>query len=320
VTLWLHLGPPKTASSLGQAIFGSAMSGTGRPGSAVVYPVAGTDGKRPAHHVLARYLRDPAAMADGFAASGAAEICRLLGRTSVLLSSELFPPLPGAFRRLTDAARAAGHDVTMIFVVRDPVTRLNSMYGQVVRNLVRDYSFEAFLAEPYEKRIYPKSVILRAWLTAGCRVEFLRYAARDMGRVYRDLCARIGLEPGTPAREIVNPSLSAAAVRTCLDFGQRVNVRGYLRFMIDTDREMGLRPFFGFDAGAIARTLDLLRDEYSGLPLAGEPADGTAPPVLDAAYPEQNVEIAPAVLAEYRDRLFARLAAQHPGWLRPDRA
>jgi hypothetical protein len=103
-----------------------------------------------------------------------AELSGVDGET-VLLSSEAFARLAGT--RRTGAAfvrRLTGlsDDVTLVYVVRDPLSRINSMYTQTVKTFANPESFELYARKSVKSGFYDLERSFRS-LYRGTEVTFV---------------------------------------------------------------------------------------------------------------------------------------------------
>ncbi|MEO1328781.1 MAG: hypothetical protein AAFW46_03890 [Pseudomonadota bacterium] len=295
---------------MGQRIFAAAAAGTCQ------YPAFGRSGRIAAHHDFAEALRS----AGTFDPNGpyGEPLREALSQGDVLLSSEVFPHRPAIYHSLAEFAGADGHKVQLIFVVRDPVNRINSMYTQNVKafrfsGTLEQFVFERKLDVRLELRKYCKKAE-----KSGVSVSLAPFGP-SMEGTYRRIAERVGL--GAPSADadlgVVNQSLSPAATRLTLEHGQAIDVRGRYRALTAADAQFGMKGYFGFNDALIARTLDLLRDEYQDVHYDEALVGEVEPWRWPESYKPENSTVSDEDYAAYRDFVFSQLEAANPGWRRP---
>jgi hypothetical protein len=222
MTLFLHIGPTKTASTLGQILFASAPDS-----GACRYLAAGRarrGGVGRVHHPVAIALQTPETP-QAQTLMTAIEACLAQAQAashSVLISSEMLPPDPQACRPLLEMAARTGHAVRVVFVCRDPVARINSMYTQDIKTGALgpsqgDTSIAAYvettLASPLALATLQPCTVLRPGFAAlGAGFDLLPYHATGMDQIYRQFCAQLGLAvtQTAPAETRAPPLLRSA--------------------------------------------------------------------------------------------------------------
>ena len=352
MTLYLHAGPTKTASTLGQILFASSdTSGASDSGACLYLPVgrAVRGGVGRVHHPVALALQTPDTPA-AQALMAEIEDCLARARASaqdVLISSEMLPPDPQAYLPLQGMAARHGHALRMVFVCRDPVARINSMYtqdiktgeilktgqtgigqtgtgqtgtgqtgtgqtgtgqtgmgqtgmgqtGQIVRTWQTvDTSIEAYVAATLASpealaTLRPCTVLRPGFAALGAGFDLLPYHATGMEPLYRQFCARLGLNitAARPDEARVNAGPSAAAIRLLREGVVAPDAPNLYGVLQQADRTLSQPAYFGMTPALAARIKATLADEMATLrtaPLllgvwqdegaAGETAEETA--------------------------------------------
>lgn len=146
--LVLHLGMPKTGTSLLQNTLSRLQDGPGA--AALIYPAHGRGGGV-AHHALAQAVQagDPEAEADALRAAIAEEAARAPAARVAFCSSEAFTNLCGIsvadrFARFAERLGAGG-PVQSVIVIREFADFMESMYLQSARFGNMKLSFDAYV-------------------------------------------------------------------------------------------------------------------------------------------------------------------------------
>ena len=336
MTLYLHAGPTKTASTLGQILFASSdTSGASDSGACLYLPVgrAIRGGVGRVHHPVALALQTPDTPA---AQALMAEIEDCLARAraaaqDVLISSEMLPPDPQAYLPLQGMAARHGHALRMVFVCRDPVARINSMYtqdiktgdilktgqtgtgqtgtGQIVRTWQTvDTSIEAYvaatLASPEALAYLRPCTVLRPGFAAlGAGFDLLPYHATGMEPLYRQFCARLGLNITTarPDEARVNAGPSAAAIRLLREGVVAPDAPNLYGVLQQADRTLAQPAYFGMTPALATRIKATL---------SGELAEQRRTPLLLGTWQDEGAaaalhdETAVTDYADYKRRVL----------------
>jgi hypothetical protein len=174
VRLVVHIGAPKAASTYLQHCLGLNEDLLRDHG--IYLPQAGRRDARANHHNLAWQLRDDSRFRGAHGGWGAltAEVADV-DADVVLLSSEAFAQLAsderlrsGLSRRLFEVADA----VSLVYVVRDPLARINSMYTQTVKSFANPGSFDEYASRLVTSPLYDLEKSFRFWYHDN-RAEFV---------------------------------------------------------------------------------------------------------------------------------------------------
>ena len=182
----VHVGPPKTATTYFQrGLFANAAL-LARHG--VYLPKTGRLEFEPnaiAHHHLAWDLIDsPRFRPDiGGWDALAAELAEVDAET-VLISSEVLRRViieDGVGEHLTERLLSLGRDVTVLYVVRDQLSQINSFYAQVVKMLMEVDRLRASRAAPARAEEQNLEHQLGSWYLSA-DLDFVACRCRDLGR------------------------------------------------------------------------------------------------------------------------------------------
>jgi hypothetical protein len=302
MTLFLHIGPTKTASTLGQILFASAPDS-----GACRYLAAGRarrGGVGRVHHPVAIALQTPETP-QAQTLMTAIEACLAQAQAashSVLISSEMLPPDPQACRPLLEMAARTGHAVRVVFVCRDPVARINSMYTQDIKTGALgpsqgDTSIAAYvettLASPLALATLQPCTVLRPGFAAlGAGFDLLPYHATGMDQIYRQFCAQLGLAvtQTAPAESRVNAGPSAAAIRLLREGAVAPDAPNLYSVLQTADRRLAQPAYFGMTPALAARIRAALADELTDLRAAPMRLGAWQDEVFPALHDEAAVQ------------------------------
>lgn len=217
----VHIGLPKTATTyLQRGLFANA---AGMAEHGVYLPQSGRlefEPRAVAHHHLAWQLFSPQRFN---AACGGWEELRQeiddIGADTVLLSSEEFSRVPskGLTGELENRLLSLTDDVTIVLVVRDQLSLLNSVYLQRVKSLTLMPSFSEYVDRSLALGRFDLERSFAQWYDSD-RVRFcaIPFSALLSGDLLQNLLAVTGVEiPGDDVvvpESSINPSLGPVGV------------------------------------------------------------------------------------------------------------
>ncbi len=217
--LVVHIGAPKAASTYLQLCLGLNEEVLGR--HRVYLPQAGRRDTRANHHNLAWQLREDSRFraANGDWAALKAEI-EDADADVALLSSEAFAQLAsderlraGLSRRLFEVA----DEVSLVYVVREPLARINSMYAQVVKSFANPPGFDEYATRLVKSSLYNLEDSFRYWYQ-GSRADFLAVRFDEFVKegplqsLLRVIGVEVPVEDLTIPDEVSNPTPGPIAV------------------------------------------------------------------------------------------------------------
>jgi hypothetical protein len=208
VRLVVHLGATKTASTYLQKCLGRNEDVLRKHG--VLLPQAGrrTTMSTLNHHNLAWNLLEDRRFRG---ASGDWEALRAevadTDADIVLLSSEVFARVASDERlrkTLSDRLFEIADDVTLVYVVRDPLARVNSMYTQTVKTFADSGSFDDYATTSVKSGFFNLEESFRFWYQ-GSRASFvaIRFDEFVTDGPLQSLLGALGVE--VPADELTIP-------------------------------------------------------------------------------------------------------------------
>ncbi len=206
--LVVHMGATKTASTYLQKCLGLNEDVLLKHG--VYLPQAGrrTSSSNLNHHNLAWHLLEDRRFRS---ASGDWQALRTEIESAdadiVLLSSEAFARLASEERLrpvLSTRLFELAEDVTLVYVVRDPLARINSMYTQTVKTFADPGTFDEYATRSIKSGFYNLEESFRYWYQ-GSRASFvaIRFDEFVKAGPLQSLLGALGLE--IPADELTIP-------------------------------------------------------------------------------------------------------------------
>lgn len=262
--LVIHVGPSKTASTTLQQ-FLSTYNATPHN---FTYPKWGWTRPDNGHHNLAYQLRNDARYATELGGLNALRADLAEGR-QVFLSSEDFPIYTRMLVPVVELCREFSVEPEILFFVRDPIARLNSMYTQQVKTFVETRRFHDFIqmAKKEDKLKLRKQV--KAPLEAmGFKVTFAPFIGARMGEIFARVCEHYGYDASPEKFQHTNPAPSPEEIALYRQIGHRMvksNVSHWEACNIHTRKYGFNRKYFGFDAGLIEEVKSHLAEEYDDM-------------------------------------------------------
>ncbi len=259
--LVLHIGPPKTAST-GLQKFLSESRDTGE----YIYPKFGRVKNGVAHHNIAYELRKH----DRYepAETGFFELNKLMRNTkkNVFISSEEFILTRPVLDPIVRISVETGFSLEIVYFVRDPLDRLNSMYTQQVKTGMTFDNFPDFLIIGSEdKRLYPflrRKQVLQ-WFP-DVEMVLVPFIGRKVGDYFSALCKRYGIEAVPKDFEAINESPSPEEVRFYLENKEIFKGKRFMAWISKAaDSYDFKRKFYGFDQPLYEQYRKKFSNEYN---------------------------------------------------------
>jgi hypothetical protein len=151
---------------------------------------------------------------------------------TVLLSTEAFARLASDVQLRSFMARRMAElsdDVTLIYVVREPLARINSMYGQSVKTFASVGTFDDYVAESMASGLYDLEKSFRFWYqTQPTKFVALRFDELVRNGPFESLLDALQVDVPRDAlqipEDVVNPSPGPLAVEAMRLLNARVRV------------------------------------------------------------------------------------------------
>lgn len=243
--LVIHIGPPKTAST-GLQKFLSHSQFTGD----YIYPKFGRVNDGVAHHNIAYELRKH----DRYVRTGTGfgELKQLMRETdkNIFVSSEEFVITKAALEPVVQISAQTGFEIEIVYFVRDPLDRLNSMYTQQVKTGMSFDTFKDFLPVGSEdKRLYPftRHDQVMGWFPK-LKIVFVPFIGRKVGDYFSALCQRYGITATAKDFEAINESPSPEEIRFFLENKAIFKAKRFMALIrSEAEAHDFKRKFYGFD-------------------------------------------------------------------------
>jgi len=260
--LVLHVGPSKTASTTIQQYLSTYTNAE----TALTYPKWGWTRPDNGHHNLAYQLRNDARYVASLGGLNNLRQDLEKGR-QLFLSSEDFPIYPPNLEALQVAAKEFGYTFEVLFFVRDPIARLNSMYTQQIKTFVETRRFSDFIGvAAKEDKLQIKTVVKERLESAGIKVTFAPFIGPKMGEIFARICHHYGFTAEPTQFEHTNPAPSPEEIALYRQIGHRMEKSHVNHWAAcnQLSKKYGFnRKYFGFDAHLLTEVKNLLEPQYA---------------------------------------------------------
>jgi hypothetical protein len=154
------------------------------------------------------------------------------GAETVLLSTEAFARLASDVQLRSFMARRLAEcsdDVTLLYVVREPLARINSMYAQSVKTFAVPTTFAEYVAEAIASGLYDLEKSFRYWYqSSATKFVALRFDELVRNGPFESLLRAADIDVGRQElsipEDVVNPSPGPLAVEAMRLLNARVRV------------------------------------------------------------------------------------------------
>ena len=267
----LHVGPSKTASTTVQK-FLSEYKGSAE----YLYPNWGWTRPDAGHHNLAYQMRGDPRFTPELGGLDRLQQDMETGR-SLFLSSEDFPIYAPAVQKVKNLTDAAGYELELLFFVRDPIARLNSMYTQQIKTFVENSVFTDFVMRARkEDKLHLRSVVQVPLANIGVKVRFLPFIGRKLNQIFAEMCQSYGFEAKAEDFLHTNPAPSPEEIALYRQIGHLM-VKSEVSHWEASNRmrkKYGFESkYFGFDQWLIDKVREDLAPEYEDMAALGIPAE-----------------------------------------------
>lgn len=259
----LHVGPSKTASTTVQK-FLSEYQGE----SPLLYPRWGWTRPDAGHHNLAYEMRNDARFSAEL--GGLDKLTEELEKgQSLFLSSEDFPVFAPAMKKVKDLCDQFGFEMEVLFFVRDPVARLNSMYTQQIKTFVENCPFQDFITRAKrEDKLLLRRKVKEPLENLGIQVKFLPFIGPKLNEIFAQMCESYGFSAKAEDFEHTNPAPSPEEIALYRQIGhlmQKSEVNHWEASNRFRTKYGFSRKYFGFDQWLIDEVRDYLKDDYADM-------------------------------------------------------
>ncbi len=263
----LHVGPSKTASTTVQK-FLSEYEG----GAPYLYPRWGWTRPDAGHHNLAYEMRGDARFTPALGGLDRLKQDMETGR-SLFLSSEDFPIYAPAVQKVKTLCDAAGYELELLFFVRDPIARLNSMYTQQIKTFVENCTFPDFIGRARrEDKLYLRSIVQAPLAKIGVKVRFMPFIGHKLNQIFAEMCQSYGFAAKAEDFLHTNPAPSPEEIALYRQIGHLMQKSDVSHWEASNRfrKKYGFdRKYFGFDQWLIDSVRELLAPEYEDMEALG---------------------------------------------------
>ncbi len=263
----LHVGPSKTASTTVQK-FLSEYEGS----APFLYPRWGWTRPDAGHHNLAYEMRQDPRFNPEIGGLDRLKKDMETGR-SLFLSSEDFPIFAPSMQKVKDLCDAAGYELEVLFFVRDPIARLNSMYTQQIKTFVENSTFTDFaMRAKQEDKLHLRSVVQVPLENIGVKVRFLPFIGRQLNQIFAEMCESYGFAATAGDFEHTNPAPSPEEIALYRQVGHLMKDSEVSHWEASNRfrKKYGFNSkYFGFDQWLIDNVREDLAPEYEDMAALG---------------------------------------------------
>ena len=263
----LHAGPSKTASTTVQK-FLSEYEGSAE----FSYPRWGWTRPDAGHHNLAYEMRNDPRFDPTLGGLAQLEKDMATGR-NLFLSSEDFPIFAPAMKKVKDLSDAAGYELEILFFVRDPIARINSMYTQQVKTFVENTPFPDFVRRArHEDKLHLRSVVQASMKQIGVNVRFMPFIGRKLNQIFADMCESYGFTAKAEDFLHTNPAPSPEEIALYRQIGHLMKDSEVSHWAASNrfrEKHGFDSKYFGFDQWLVEEVQEALAPEYADMKALG---------------------------------------------------
>jgi len=263
----LHVGPSKTASTTIQKYL-SEYKGSAE----YLYPRWGWTRPDAGHHNLAYEMRGDARFNPELGGLTQLKQDMETGR-SLFLSSEDFPIHAPLVQKVKTLCDAAGYELELLFFVRDPIARINSMYTQQIKTFVENSTFADFAVRAQrEDKLHLRSIVQEPLEKIGVKVRFLPFIGRKLNHIFAEMCESYGFAATADDFLHTNPAPAPEEIALYRQLGHLMEKSEVSHWEASNKfcKKYGFDgKYFGFDQWLIARVRETLAPEYEDMKALG---------------------------------------------------
>jgi hypothetical protein len=187
----------------------------------------------------------------------------------LFLSSEDFPVFPAQISHAKQVCDRHGASIEVLFFVRDPIARLNSMYTQQVKTFEDTRRFPDFIrAAVREDKLHLRGRVRDPLNALGIKTTFVPFIGRRMGEIFSRVCQHYGFDASPEDFEHTNPAPSPEEIALYRQIGHRMKTSRVSHWGASArfTAEYGFnRKYFGFDPFLIEEVREQLAPEYDDM-------------------------------------------------------
>ena len=259
----LHVGPSKTASTTVQKFLSEYSAG-----ASYYYPRWGWTRPDAGHHNLAYQMRNDPRFNPELGGLDRLAEDMATGR-NLFLSSEDFPIFAPAVKKVKDLCDAAGYELEILFFVRDPIARLNSMYTQQIKTFVENSPFPDFIGRARgEDKLALRRNVKNPLEAMGVHVRFMPFIGPKLNRIFAEMCESYGFSAKAEDFEHTNPAPSPEEIALYRQIGHLMKNSEVSHWEASNRyrKKYGFNgKYFGFDQWLIDDVREWLAPEYENM-------------------------------------------------------
>lgn len=263
----LHVGPSKTASTTVQKF----LSEYDQP-APFVYPRWGWTRPDAGHHNLAYDMRDDTRFDSTLGGIDRLEQDLTTGE-SFFFSSEDFPIYVPMMKKVKVACDRHGYDLEVLFFVRDPIARLNSMYTQQIKTFAENTAFNEFIGSAMrEDKLSLRRKVKGPLEDLGVKVRFMPFIGRKLNQIFAEMCESYGFDATAEDFEHTNPAPSPEEIALYRQIGHLMQKSDVSHWDASNRfrKKYGFdSKFFGFDQWLIDDVREYLAEDYEDMAALG---------------------------------------------------
>ncbi len=263
----LHVGPSKTASTTVQKYL-SEYEGSAE----YLYPRWGWTRPDAGHHNLAYEMRGDVRFNPELGGLDRLKKDMETGR-NLFLSSEDFPIFAPAVQKVKSLSDAAGYELELLFFVRDPIARINSMYTQQIKTFVENSAFADFAVRAQrEDKLQLRRVVQAPLEKIGVKVRFMPFIGRKLNQIFAEMCESYGFSAKAEDFLHTNPAPSPEEIALYRQLGHLMKNSEVSHWEASNRfrKKYGFDgKYFGFDQWLIDSVREVLAPEYEDMKALG---------------------------------------------------
>jgi hypothetical protein len=192
---------------------------------------------------------------------------------SLFLSSEDFPVYAPAVQKVKDLSDAAGYELEILFFVRDPIARINSMYTQQIKTFAENCAFLDFtIRARREDKLQLRSVVQAPLAKIGVNVRFMPFIGQKLNQIFAEMCQSYGFTAEADDFLHTNPAPSPEEIALYRQIGARMQnseVNHWEASNRFRNKYDFTSKYFGFDQWLIGDVREALAAEYEDMAALG---------------------------------------------------
>ncbi|MCF6273623.1 MAG: hypothetical protein L3J37_10630 [Rhodobacteraceae bacterium] len=192
---------------------------------------------------------------------------------NLFLSSEDFPVFAPAVQKVKDVCDDAGYELEVLFFVRDPIARLNSMYTQQIKTFAENSAFPDFIKQAKrEDKLHLRRNVQSPLEKIGVKVRFMPFIGSKLNQIFAEMCESYGFTASADNFEHTNPAPSPEEIALYRQIGHLMKKSDVNHWEASNRfrKKYGFdSKYFGFDQWLIDDVRETLEPEYEDMSALG---------------------------------------------------